>query len=427
MKKVLILTYFFPPCNLTASQRILGWVKYLHKYGYYPIVVTRNWDVPIKEQKDISQSSGEVPVNIKHETYEVHYLPYKGNLRDKLYSKYGNNRFVLFRKLLSLIEIVFQNFTIKVIPFKNIYYFSKEFLKKNRDIHNIIISANPFQMFFFGYLLQKNCNIEWIADYRDDWSTDELKKNKSFLDKIIFQIEKRSEKKWVGTASYITSVSDYYVNKISIFTKIKGQVVYNGFFPEDFDLYHLSSLFEVFTLTYNGTLYPSQHIETFIEGFKQVIRENDPELFKIRLFFSGLGYDKHQEMRVRNLLKGYEDHYIITNRIPKNKVLDIQKKSHILLMFPHNGIKGIPSSKLYEYLGLNKLIMLCPSDNDIIEQTLKETGIGIICNSANEVADYIKQISKDFSAFYSNLNFNNNLKYSREEQTKNLVKILDLL
>ncbi|MFM7666825.1 MAG: glycosyl transferase family 1, partial [Bacteroidota bacterium] len=43
MKKVLIISYFFPPCNLTASNRIAGWKKHLPEFGIYPIIVTRNW------------------------------------------------------------------------------------------------------------------------------------------------------------------------------------------------------------------------------------------------------------------------------------------------------------------------------------------------------------------------------------------------
>ena len=44
-KKVLILSYFFPPCNLPASQRSYGWATQLHEYGYHPIIITRNWSL----------------------------------------------------------------------------------------------------------------------------------------------------------------------------------------------------------------------------------------------------------------------------------------------------------------------------------------------------------------------------------------------
>ena len=58
MKKVIVLSYFFTPCNLTASQRALGWAKYLKEFGYYPIIITRNWDLPIGKPEDAGISSG---------------------------------------------------------------------------------------------------------------------------------------------------------------------------------------------------------------------------------------------------------------------------------------------------------------------------------------------------------------------------------
>ena len=54
MKKILIISYFFPPCNLTPSQRTISWARLLHKHGYYPIVITRRWDTKINSAKQIS-------------------------------------------------------------------------------------------------------------------------------------------------------------------------------------------------------------------------------------------------------------------------------------------------------------------------------------------------------------------------------------
>ena len=56
MKKILIISYFFPPCNLTAAQRVYSLAKYLSKYGFYPTIVTRRWDHSIGKLKDCDNS-----------------------------------------------------------------------------------------------------------------------------------------------------------------------------------------------------------------------------------------------------------------------------------------------------------------------------------------------------------------------------------
>ena len=121
MKKILIISYFFPPSTFTGSFRIYSWAKYLHKFGYYPIIVTRNWGIPITGYKDMSVSTIGEMVHEVNDNYEVYYLPYKGNLRDKLYEKYGDIKMVFLRRMLSLFEIIFQNFSIRILPYRNLY------------------------------------------------------------------------------------------------------------------------------------------------------------------------------------------------------------------------------------------------------------------------------------------------------------------
>jgi hypothetical protein len=121
MQKVLIISYFFPPCNLTASQRALSWARYLKKSGYQPVILTRRWDIPVNTLKDISKSTPGGMLVESNEDYQVYYLPYRSNLRDKIYIKYGEQRFSGFRKTLSLLELLLQNFWTTVIPYSNIF------------------------------------------------------------------------------------------------------------------------------------------------------------------------------------------------------------------------------------------------------------------------------------------------------------------
>ena len=60
MEKVLIISYFFPPCNLTASRRALNWAQNLREFGYDPIVITRKWDHEIKNPSDLGKDSKQI-------------------------------------------------------------------------------------------------------------------------------------------------------------------------------------------------------------------------------------------------------------------------------------------------------------------------------------------------------------------------------
>lgn len=216
MQKILILSYFFPPCNLTASQRTFFWAKYLNEFGYFPIVITRNWDTTIKSPKDVLKSSGKEVIHEVYSTHEVYFLPYKSSVRDKLFIRFGHSPLRVLSQFFTIMEQILRNFFYSIIPYKNLYKFTLRYLQSHNEINKVVITANPFEIFYFGYLLKKKLNIKWLADYRDDWNTSELNPKKGLIEKFISLIEKRSEKKWVESSSLFTSVSPYYVNKISI-------------------------------------------------------------------------------------------------------------------------------------------------------------------------------------------------------------------
>ena len=426
LKKILIISYFFPPCNLTASQRTLGWARYLSLFGYYPIIVTRNWDIPVVTAEDALISTGDEIRHQKKEGYEVYYLPYKASKRDEIYAENRNNRIVQkLSKIITLKELLFESFFDSAIPSINMYRFSRKLIRENEDIKTVLISAKPFIHFKFGYKLNKEFGIDWVADYRDDWNTSDLESKKGFFMSIIARIQSRSEKKWVKSAKCITTISSVYAEKIAKFVKRDGFVILNGF--DDVTRVSKDS-FEsnTFNFTYNGSLYRTQPIEVFLRVIKKIIQRSDIVL-EIHVHFPGLSFHVSQEKRVRENMVGFEKHLHISARVSKEEVLELQNKSDVLIMISHTGHKGVPSSKLYEYIGLKKTVLLFPNDHDIVEETLNHTGLGVICENEEEM--YEKLVDLILSKQQGNLiqryvkddiiNF-----YSRENQAKELANVL---
>ncbi len=430
MQKLLIISYFFPPCNLTASQRTLAWSQYLHEFGFYPIIISRKWEKEIIELKDMSASTSKGCEIKKDKKHTIIRVPFSGSLKDRLYSKYGDTKWSILRKFLSLFEIIMQNFFVAINPSKLIYYKAKSILQNDSTISKVIITGSPFICFYYGYLLKKKFpHIKWIADYRDDWSTTDLKKPKSVLKKVLFSLEKNRELKWLSNASTFTTVSEFYEKKINNFILKKGHVLLNGYDEKFDDFQSLKSFENEFIITYNGSLYHSQDIEPFIMIIIKLIKEFK-EIIKIKLLFPGLAFDNEQKYRVEKLLLGFENHYWISGRIERKKVIQLQFKSHLLLMISHKGLKGIPSSKLYEYVGLKKPILLYPNDKDIIEKTLIETGLGVVCNSTDEMEKKLRNIiyshiKKEKNCIEPNLKSIQN--YTRKNQTKILANIINSL
>ena len=386
--------------------------------------------MPVSSPEDVLQSTGTTVIHHRYETHEVYYVPYRSSLRDRLYQRLKN--WPLLRKgtkILTVLSLISEHFSSRMIPHRHLYSFALKHLESHPDCTQLIVTGNPFDLFRFGYLLHKKTGVQWFADYRDDWNTSALVKKRSLLEKMLHSLSSRSEKKWVGTASAIFSVSDLYTEKISQFVGIKGYTVLNGYEIEERERERseneLTNGPEDFVITYNGSLYTTQSIEPFLRVIQR-LQEDESIHTKIRLQFPGLGFDPAQEKRVLELTRGFADLVKITSRIPRQQVLEMQHNSDVLLMLAHSGIKGIPSSKLYEYIGLEKPIILFPNDQDIMANTLSETGLGLICENESALEKSIRMLIQKKTLGESLLTPSKAAiqSFSREAQTAQLAKLL---
>ena len=96
LKKVIILADYFPPCNLTPAERTFSFACYLNEFGYYPIVVTRNWDIPILHSRDEHKKTGDHIIHEKKQNYEVYYVPFKPTLKNIFFEKFLAQSFIFF-------------------------------------------------------------------------------------------------------------------------------------------------------------------------------------------------------------------------------------------------------------------------------------------------------------------------------------------
>jgi glycosyltransferase involved in cell wall biosynthesis len=423
MKKVLILTYFFPPGSFAGSHRAASWVEHLHEFDLYPVVVTRHWD---EGQDGFSDISGKRTIQVdKGEHAEVHYLPYRGNLRDKILRK-SKDRFAILRRFLSLCEILFQNITNRIIPFRNLYLYSKKILKEQPDIDIVVVTAKPFILFRFGYMLKKHFSyLRWIADYRDPWNTNEYSAPRS--NSFIRAIERYSEKKWVSSAAMVTSCSELWCRQIESFTGKEARVVLNGY---DHSLALAAKSVQIpqknaeFTIGYNGTLYPMQHIDNIIDPIINLIKSGKQ---KIRVCFWGIENNPEQADRIKKKIQGYEPYFQFTGRLPKDELNRNLLRSDLLIIFGITQLKGCYSVKIFEYLAAGKPILMSPSDHDVAEALIKDTRSGYVCETAAETETMLQKLYREFmekGTLDHKPDKDKIAVYSRQYQTGVLAKII---
>jgi len=378
MKKILIISYFFPPSNFVGGERTFAWAKYLHQYGFYPIVITRQWN---NNQTNLSDKIHDNTVKHEmHQGYEVYRLPFNRNLRDKLINY---PKLKVLQKALTFFEIIFSNFFLKALPFNNFFDKACEIIEKNKDIEFLIASGRPFQGFFIGSQLKKKFeHICWIPDYRDEWTTHQLFQPTNKIGKFIHRLEKISEKKWTKNAECFIGVGQSSINSISSLIHKKGIIVRNGYEKTSIIASRKEKVdSKDFVISYSGTLYAYQEIEIVISALKKIIQLDKKN---ICLKFIGINMIPDQERRVSLLIKGFENNFELIDRCSKEELSQYLNQTDLLLLTGYKGMKGWYPVKLFEYYYLQKPILLCPSDQDIMEEFITQTNSGHVANSLEE-------------------------------------------
>jgi hypothetical protein len=132
-------------------------------------------------------------------------------------------------------------------------------------------------------------------------------------------------------------------------------------------------------------------------------------------------------MKIKTLMEGFEKNLNITHRVPRKKVIEIQMRSHVLLLVAYGHVKGVAGTKTFDYLATGKPIILCPSDNDLLARIITETGQGIICNNEDESYTSLKGLVESWlkgEHVALNLNAKAISFYTRKKQAEILAEQL---
>jgi hypothetical protein len=268
------------------------------------------------------------------------------------------------------------------------------------------------------------------------------------------------EQEFFNNSDLITVVSQAMKKVLSNKTNNYIEVIYNGFFEENFSFINVNdfsfnsiknssiiSIFHnknIFKIVYTGTFYKSRKITNLLLAINQLKNEGIINANNFRLIIAG-SYDIISEIKKYNL----DDIYIYLGLVSFSDSLKIQYLSDILLL-PLEEIdiskykdiknidkyKGILTGKLFEYLGLN-LYKLTPIwvinktiDSEKIE-ILNKSGVAtIFFDDINKLKSYLVKAIKSKEEFLREYNVNTEFikQFNRKDQAKKLYNIiLDLV
>lgn len=423
-KRVLVISYYWPPSGGPGVQRWLKFVKYLPEFNIKPTVFVP--DNPHYPQMDKSLEL-EIPKGLEVIKSKI-FEPYKfSNLFSKESTDTLSKGLITEKKSQSIVQrfllYVRGNFFIpdarKFWVRPSVKKISKLLSQHKYDV--IITTGPPHSLHRIGLLLKKkHQNVNWIADFRDPWTTIGYHKQLK-LSKSSHQKHLKMEREVLNSADHIIATSPSTKHEFEHKTSKPVSLITNGF--DDVDAEHM--LDEQFSITHVGTLLNERNPDFFFKAIAELLEEEDNLDKHLELKFVGQVGDAIVESLKKYNLKMYS---VFAGYVPHTEAQQYMFNAQLLLLVEKNQeeTKSIIPGKLFEYFQAQRPILaIGPKDWDVKELLgHHNAGLTFNYNEFSGIKDYIRKSYNDFLKGKLALNGNLSNNYHRRSLTEKLSEII---
>lgn len=416
-KKLLIVSYTFPPTPGIGGRRWAKFAKYLKRKGYELIVVTA--DISSSQKSEwTSDMNGLDVVRIPTNYPSIVSNPQPGLL----------NKFRYFATVKKLQWQVKGNYFDRTSLWKESVQSKISELIQSKGINCVIVTGGPFQLTHHVVSLKtKFPNVKFIVDFRDLWTQDSEITFFSVMPEKRKALELEMEKQTVQLADKVINtmenMSEYY-SKLT--DKNKIHTITNGFDPDDFlNLVNNAGRREnEIVFTYAGTLYLNLHyvLEPFFAAIAK-LKANQPELYsKVKFKFIGKFPDEYLEY-----VKKYEiaEAIIIKANIPLRAVLSEIKESDFCLLVLNDVYSFNLSTKFFEYIALKRKVVVL-SNKGTAPEFIVENKLGYWINPGDAYNNLMEILNSKLNGESEQWNSPYNIEqYSLDALTDKLITVIE--
>ena len=365
MKRILLVSYYFPPFPGVGSMRPEYWAKHLSSYGWKPTVLTNT--IQPKEKKY---------------GFDVEFIP--------------NRKQGLFSRIASY-----------VIKDKGLEWLSalKRYIKENKHKYDVVLlTGGPFMHFLAVKEIKKQSSIPIILDYRDPFSSNP-RMNDGFLK---HEVKVRLENYINSMADYCITVNDTCAKKLKGINKERVVVVSNGFDESLFTTRSyddfLSFTSESINLIYPGKIYHDFELDKFLK--------NVEELDSVNVTFIGSNIPINNNSSIS-----------VYDRMEYTDVLQMVRNADVGVVLT-GGESFESPTKLFDYIGCKKPILIVTEKSlysgEIFEITKNLDNVVWANNDIESIKTGIKKLKQNYNPEYDTIN------YSRKYNFSKLVNLLNL-
>ena len=419
-KKVLIITYYWPPSGGSGVQRWLKFSKYLRDFNIEPVIYTV--DNPSYPIKDTSLES-EIPLGLevlKQPIFEPNsFLSIFGNNKKKESAGFLNPNPTLLGRFFQYVRANYFIPDARKFWIKPSVKFLSNYLKNN-EIDVVITTGPPHSIHIIGLALRDKFKIKWISDFRDPWTEIDYFQQ--------LPLTKKANKKHHQLEQEVVEKSDMVIvvgetmKKKFLKHNHNIEVLTNGF-----DSYENSLTIELdsnFSITHVGLMNADRNPTILWEVLYEISSENIDFKNNLRIKFIG----KIDDTVIQDIQVFNTNNIVRIPYLDHDEVRKYQASSQVLLLSINHvpSAKGIITGKIFEYLQAKRPILgIGPEDGDAAA-ILKKTNAGNIVgfNNKVELKTAVLKLYKDFKEEKLFVKSTNIEQFHRKNITRQLAQVI---
>lgn len=375
MKRVLVITYYWPPSGGSGVQRWVKFSKYLPQNGWQPVIYTpQNPEMPSVDRSleaDIPPQT-EVIKRPIHEIYGL-YKKLTGRGGKGEVNPINSQKKSLIQRLIMALRGNLFVPDPRVVWVRPSVRFLTGYLKEH-PVDLIVSSGPPHSMHLIAKKLAARSGIPWIADFRDPWTNLFYFKHLQ-LSPLARRRHERLEKSVLDSCSTVVAVSPLVLQDFKSMTSTPVKLVTNGYDPEDYTENEIQDGY--FNLTHTG-MFASDGNPLVLWSVLAQKCKADPEFEKmLRIRLVGktdpkiLQAIKDAGLEKQFTDRGYQDHDCAVREQLNASVL-------LLPLRQEPEYKATLPGKLFEYLASRRPVLGIGQNDGAMAAVLSQTGAGVV-------------------------------------------------
>lgn len=354
-RRLLLISYTFPPVGGAGVQRVTKFTKYLPQHGWQPTVLTvENPSVPALDQSLLADLPPTTNI-LRARTLEPGYAA-KSRLAANTASPLRWARTLACRGVQTLLQ-----------PDAQVLWLPAARRAGRRLLRTtphdaILVSAPPYSSFFLGATLAREFHLPLLLDYRDEWTIATAYLENHRHTGLARWLQNRMQARLVRRATALLATTRHSARALEKVCAAAGsdarvQCIYNGYDPDDFAAPAPPPTGTRFRLAYVGTLWNLTSLEPLARAL-ELLRTNHPNLAD-SLELVVVGRRTPEQQVILDRIAALPCAVLAQPYLPHTQALELVRSADALcaLLSDVPGAERVVPAKLFEYMAAGRSIL----------------------------------------------------------------------